>query len=154
VGAGRFVHRRRTGAREKEDTPTGFWPEFLTAVEGHFKSNYNVGFERVWAAGSADTMNLLLTGDADVTEPYWTVDAYHEGTPRPHAFIYSCSTLGYDSTFLVADTTLESEIKREEALASEVEELKLELDKLREETGTGVTVASFAVAAGALFAFL
>ena len=86
-----------------QDPPTGFWPEFYTAVEMHFRSATGVGFQRVWAPSSTETMNLLLTGDADAPEPYWTVDAYHEEIPRLHGFIHSCTTLGYDSTFLVAE---------------------------------------------------
>merc|ERR1719160_2463329 len=78
-------------------------------------------------------MNLILNGEADATEPYWTVDAYHDGTPRPHAFIYSCTTLGYDSTFLVADTQLQGEMKREEELALEVSNLETELKSKKAE---------------------
>jgi hypothetical protein len=142
----------------KTDPHTGFWPEFLSAVETHFREEYNVGFQRVWAAGSADTMNLILNGDADATEPYWTVDAYHDVdgtlTPRPHAFRFSCSTLGYDSTFMVADTQLQGEIAREAELESEVVELKREVEALRKETGGVEGGAPFVVLAGALVASL
>jgi hypothetical protein len=146
---------------------TGFWPEFLAAVESHFKAEYNVGFERVWALSSKGTMDLLLSGDADATEPYWTIDAYHNVTgsgahggpweylARPHAFIYSCTTLGYDSTFLVADTELQGEKAREAELVLEVEGLKSEVDKLRTATTTAVDEsAAVALAVGALVAFL
>jgi hypothetical protein len=137
----------------KADPPTGFWPEFYKAVEGHFNTQYGVGFERVYNGSSAGTMNLLETDEADATEPYWTVDAYHKGTPRPHAFVYSCTTLGYDSTFLVADLDLQSELTHEAELKSEVETLKQELAKLQGQTGE-VASTAFAVAAGALVALL
>merc|ERR1719163_937588 len=137
----------------KAEPMTGFWVEFLSSVETFFKAEYGVGFERVWSLSSAGTMNLLTDGDADATEPYWTVDAYHDGTPRPHAFRYSCTTLGYDSTFLVADTELQGEKMREAELETEVEELKEEVEALRAQTGvTATESAAFALAAGALFA--
>lgn len=139
-----------------EEPFTGFWPEFYTAIEAQFEAHYGVGFERVWALSSAATMNNILSGDADVTEPYWTVDAYHEVdgviTPRPHHFIYSCTTLGVDSTFLVADLDLQSELNHEQELESEVQALKAEVASLR--AGAGGSGLALAAGAAALVAGL
>jgi hypothetical protein len=128
--------------------PTGFYPEFLDAVEAAFRANYSVDFQRVWADSSPGVMDLLLNDEADTTEPYMTIDAFHAGRSRTHSFIFSCTTLGTDSTFLVADTDLQSELNREAKLASEVEELKLELAALRGETGVTAGAASAFVLAG------
>jgi hypothetical protein len=134
---------------------TGFYPEFLDAIEVAFKANYSVGFERVWiAGGGTPVMNALLTDDADITEPYMGIDAFHEGRSRTHSFISSCTTLGTDSTFFVADTDLQSELDREAVLASEVQQLKLEIATLKGSAGDSAssTTSSFALAAAALFA--
>lgn len=134
------------------DPPTGFWPEILASIEGHFKAHYGVGFERVFSDSSAGTMNLLLSGDADATEPYWVVDGYHEldgvQKPRPHAFIYSCTTLGSDSTFLVADLDLQSELDKEAKLESEVDALKRQVADLEGQVAAG----AWAAAAGLILA--
>jgi hypothetical protein len=117
------------------DPPVGFWPEILGGVEKAFKDHYGVGFQRVFRGSSADTMNLLLSGDADTTEPYWIIDGYHEidgvQRPRPHAFISSCTTLGTDSTFLVLDTALQEEDNLVVELESEVAALKIEVETLK-----------------------
>ena len=41
------------------------------------------------------------TGAADATAPYWTVDAFYQERARQHKFRHTCTTLGYDSTFIV-----------------------------------------------------
>jgi hypothetical protein len=142
----------------KVDPPTGFWPEYYNAIEKEFKAHYNIDFERVYSMSGAGTMNLLLDGDADVTEPYMTVESYHNMTvdgkwtdvPRWHSFVLSCSTLATDSTFLVADTDLQSELKRENELEQQVKDLQLEVKQLKGEEASG----ALAVTAGALVALL
>jgi len=85
----------------QEGGPTGFWPDVHSVIEGHFKEQYGVGFERVYSPSSDGTMALIEDDKADVTEPYWTVDAFYKNRSRSHLFGMSCTTLGYDSTFLV-----------------------------------------------------
>lgn len=82
--------------------PTGFWPDFYESAQAYFEEGTGgVTFERVWFPGSDAVMAAVESGDADVTEPYWTVDAYYEERARQHKFDTSCTTIGYDSTFIV-----------------------------------------------------
>jgi hypothetical protein len=79
--------------------PTGYWPDYYRAIETEFQTQYGVGFQRVWLPSSAAVMSALENGTIDATEPYWTVDSFHNGRGRKHAFEMSCITMGYDSTF-------------------------------------------------------
>eukprot|EP00038_Savillea_parva_P007831 m.172824 g.172824 ORF g.172824 m.172824 type:complete len:368 (-) comp13588_c0_seq1:222-1325(-) len=88
--------------------PTGFWPDFLSAMEQHFITGMGFGFERVWNPTSDGTMEMVLNNTADATEPYWTVDAFYNNRARQHTFALSCTTLGYDSTFFVRDSALDA----------------------------------------------
>lgn len=81
--------------------PTGFWPDFERAIEIELERHLGVSFERVWAPTSDATMDLVRDGLADATPPYWTIDAFYENRARQHTFAPTCTTLGYDSTFLV-----------------------------------------------------
>jgi hypothetical protein len=81
--------------------PTGFWPEFYNDVEKWFLNGTGYSFERVYFSSSAQVMDALLNGTVDATEPYWTVDAFHNNRARIHLFQSSCTTIGYDSTFIV-----------------------------------------------------
>jgi len=77
----------------------GYWPDYYNAIETEFRTQYGVGFERVWFGSSVEVMGALENGTIDATEPYWTVDSFHNGRARKHAFEMSCITMGYDSTF-------------------------------------------------------
>ena len=44
------------------------------------------GFQRVFNATSDGTMDLVANDLADITEPYWTIDAYYNGRSRQHFF--------------------------------------------------------------------
>jgi hypothetical protein len=107
-----------------QDPPVGFWPEFYNAIEEHFKEGTGVGFERVAGSGSVDVMDLVLNGEADATEPYWLMAGYHNDMARQHLFIPSCSTLGYDKTFIVADLNLAIEVAALEAAEAEAAALE------------------------------
>ena len=85
--------------------PTGVWPDVEAAIERHFQECAGVGFERVFAPSSAATMDLVVDGDADALAPYWTVDAFYLERARHRVFDAGCTTLGYDSTFLVREDT-------------------------------------------------
>ena len=44
------------------------------------QANYSIPFQRVWVPGGAEpVMNSLRTDDADISEPYMGIDAFHEG---------------------------------------------------------------------------
>ena len=89
------------GDYQQEGGPTGFWPDMYSAIESHFKNGTGIGFERVYNASSDGVMASIEGNNADITEPYWTVDAFYKDRARQHQFAMSCTTLGYDSTFLV-----------------------------------------------------
>jgi hypothetical protein len=140
---------------------TGFYPDFLAAIEAAFEANYNVTFQRVWISGTEEmdtgtaVMNSLDTDEADTTEPYMGIDAFFQGRSRTHTHVSSCTTIGTDSTFFIADPA-EQELKlehdREEELTTEVNKLKLEIDTLKKaDTVADSDSTAFAVAAGALF---
>lgn len=84
--------------------PKGFWPDYLSAVETQLKAAYGSDFNvtRVYRMSSVATMQLLLDGQADATEPYWTVDSFFGGRARKANFRFSCTSLGADSTFFAA----------------------------------------------------
>ena len=83
----------------KSNPPVGYWPDYYNAIEKEFKEAYGVGFERVWFSSSSSLMNALRDGTVDATEPYMTIDSFHEGRGRKSQFLISCITMGYDSTF-------------------------------------------------------
>jgi len=59
----------------------------VTAViERHFMAAMGFGFQRVFNATSDGTMDLVANDLADITEPYWTIDAYYNGRSRQHFF--------------------------------------------------------------------
>lgn len=86
----------------------GYWPDYYNAIESEFSGQYGVGFQRVWYTTSTSLMNALAAGDIDATEPYWTVDSFHNGRGRKHLFEMSCLTMGYDSTFFTRREKTES----------------------------------------------
>lgn len=79
--------------------PTGYWPDYFNAIEAQFKQQYGFGFDRVYFSTSADVNNALINGTIDATEPYWTIDSFHNNRARKHLMEMSCITMGYDSTF-------------------------------------------------------
>ena len=66
--------------------PTGFWPNVTAVIERHFMAAMGFGFQRVFNATSDGTMDLVANDLADITEPYWTIDAYYNGRSRQHFF--------------------------------------------------------------------
>ena len=66
--------------------PTGFWPNVTAEIERHFMAGMGFGFETVFNATSDGTMDLVANNMADVTMPYWTIDAYYNGRSRQHFF--------------------------------------------------------------------
>eukprot|EP00928_Gymnodinium_smaydae_P078902 TRINITY_DN62959_c0_g1_i1.p1 TRINITY_DN62959_c0_g1~~TRINITY_DN62959_c0_g1_i1.p1 ORF type:complete len:363 (-),score=56.29 TRINITY_DN62959_c0_g1_i1:60-1148(-) len=81
--------------------PTGYWPDYVRALEAELKTAYgtDIKITRQWHTSSAGVMNAIANGQAHFTEPYMTVDAFHNGRSRKSSFERSCTTLGYDSTF-------------------------------------------------------
>lgn len=87
--------------------PVGFWPEFLDAIFLNFQNMYgsDIVLERKWYPSSMTVLDAVMNGEADMTEPYFAVDAFYEfaasgkSVSRKSAFGMSCTLLGYDSTF-------------------------------------------------------
>ena len=74
-----------------------------------FNAHYGVSFSRQWFNTSTSLMNALQHGEIDATEPYMTIDSFHNG--KEELFDVSCITAGYDSTFFTKKSAPEVEIK-------------------------------------------
>lgn len=87
--------------------PTGFWVDYVSAIEAELQKEYgqDVRIERQWHSSSDGVLGAVLRGDADFSEPYYTVDAFYNNRPRKSDFAMSCTTLGYDSTFFTSRYT-------------------------------------------------
>ena len=90
---------------------TGFWPAYYEAIQEEFNAHYGVSFNRQWFNTSTSLMNALQHGEIDATEPYMTIDSFHNGKGRKSLFDVSCITAGYDSTFFTKKSAPEVEIK-------------------------------------------
>ena len=106
------------------DKPTGFWPDYLSALVAALADGMGapIAMERVYAASSADTLQLLLDGEAHISEPYFATNGLFDGVPRQDAFHMSCTTLGYDSTFFTRNEEAAAVLEEEQA-ADEDEKL-------------------------------
>ena len=106
------------------DKPTGFWPDYLSALVAALADGMGapIAMERVYAASSADTLQLLLDGEAHISEPYFATNGLFDGVPRQDAFHMSCTTLGYDSTFFTRNEEAAAALEEEQA-ADEDEKL-------------------------------
>ena len=81
--------------------PTGFWPDYVAAVASELSAGLGIeiAVERAYSASSTGTLQLLLDGEAHISEPYFATNGFFGDLPRQDAFHMSCTTLGYDSTF-------------------------------------------------------
>mmetsp|Transcript_7610 Transcript_7610/g.11524 ORF Transcript_7610/g.11524 Transcript_7610/m.11524 type:complete len:376 (-) Transcript_7610:123-1250(-) len=84
--------------------PTGLWPEYMMNIFDKFNAAYggDINLVRKFESSSASVMNLIANDEADLTEPYWTVSAFHEGVARTQTFDYSCTVLGTESCFFTS----------------------------------------------------
>ena len=97
-----------------------------------------IAVERVYRASSTDTLQLLLDGEAHMSEPYFATNGFFGGLPRQDAFHMSCTTLGYDSTFFtrndeaaeaVAIARAEKAAKKAKKAAKKAKKLKKKCKK-------------------------
>jgi hypothetical protein len=70
----------------------GFWPEYYNEMEALFKTNYGIGFKRVWYATSGEVFDSLKSGATDATEPYFMVGSAYGNDSRKTVFDLSCIT--------------------------------------------------------------
>ena len=76
---------------------TGFWPDYLDAIEQEFKDRYQITFERVWYPTSSSLLDAVLNGDVNTTEPYMLVGSAYKDRSRKSQFETSCVTGGSQS---------------------------------------------------------
>eukprot|EP01079_Euglenida_sp_SAG-EU17-18_P008768 gene8768-1571_t len=93
---------------------TGYWPDYLGAIEAEFQERTGFGFELVWYNTSAGVMKALEAGEIDAPQPYWTLDSYHIDSAglsrgRKSLFEISCITMGYESTFFTLASTSDAD---------------------------------------------
>lgn len=102
--------------------PTGFWPAYygnkITAITfncfnshllvrveaisnelAQFYGGSFVGFQRSAYSSSNAVMEAILSGNADVSEPYFVVDGVYKNKGRTSALQASCFALASGSTF-------------------------------------------------------
>mmetsp|Transcript_21503 Transcript_21503/g.34694 ORF Transcript_21503/g.34694 Transcript_21503/m.34694 type:complete len:400 (+) Transcript_21503:41-1240(+) len=81
--------------------PAGLWPDVMNRIFEQFQQAYgtDIVLTRHFHFTSADVMNDVLTGNTDLTEPYWTVPAFHNNEARTKNFDISCTVLGTESCF-------------------------------------------------------
>lgn len=58
-----------------------------------------IALERVWNTSSDGVMESVLSGAADLTEPYWTVSGYYKDRARSEHLELGCTVLGTESIF-------------------------------------------------------
>jgi len=93
--------------RYTEDPITGYWPEYLQAILGKFNEAYvdgtrlvsGIALERVWNSSSDGVFESVLTGAADVTEPYMTVSAFYHDRARTEHLELGCTVMGSENIF-------------------------------------------------------
>jgi len=83
--------------------PSGFWPEYETAIYKEISDQYLTGgaqltVQRVWN-GSKATLDNVLAGNADMTAPYWFIPGTYKGTARHYHLDAGCATIGGEQQF-------------------------------------------------------
>ena len=106
------------------DPPTGFWPDYLSALVAALADGMGapIAMERVYANSATATLQLLLDGEAHISEPYFATNGLFGGLPRQDAFHMSCTAMGYDSTFFTRNEEAAAALEEEQA-ADEDEKL-------------------------------
>lgn len=84
-----------------KDPPTGFWPELTNAIE----ASINANFIHQLYPDSAGVMAAIVSGEADMTDAYWTVGGSYGNQPLVELFEWSCIVLGTDTVFFVKKST-------------------------------------------------
>lgn len=95
-----------------QDPPVGFWPEYLEAVLRKLNDNYRpretdpkIKIERKYYASSDATLEGLEKGEVHMTEPYYVLGAFYRDQPRIESTRLACTSMGYESNFVVSDAS-------------------------------------------------
>lgn len=85
------------------EEPTGFWPEYLTAIVAEINAHYqtNIVINRMYYETSNLVVDAVGKGDADMSEPYYYVAGFYDTAPRIEAMHSSCVTVGTQGNFFV-----------------------------------------------------
>ena len=81
--------------------PSGFWPEYLTAIVDELSLAYGqtITIERVYYSTSAIVVQKVEDGEVDCSEPYYYLGGFHSTSPRIESHEFSCVTAGLASSF-------------------------------------------------------
>lgn len=95
-----------------QDPPVGFWPEYLSAVVDVLNDHYRprgtdpkIKIERKYYDTSDATLAGLEKGEVYLTEPYYVVGAFYKEQPRIESTRLACTSMGYESSFVVSDAS-------------------------------------------------
>jgi hypothetical protein len=88
------------------DSPTGFWPSYLTAIAEKLSAQYGktIAVKRVYYTTSVLVNNAVDDGEVDMSEPYYYLSGFHQDTPRIESLAFSCVTAGMASKFFTLAT--------------------------------------------------
>jgi len=84
------------------DSPTGFWPEYLTAIAEKLSTHYGktITVARTYYPTSVLVIAAVAAGeDVDMSEPYYYISGFHNDVPRIESLDFSCITAAVASKF-------------------------------------------------------